>query len=90
MVWVGDGEGKILRSTKTIEVGNARYNAALEQAGPMVRELVGVFEPLSAVMAMSGGAMAYVVFNKLFMINHYTLLTLYPVTFPKNVKVVLM
>jgi hypothetical protein len=56
----------------------------------MVRELLGVFEPLSAVMAMSGGTMAYVVFNKLFMIGHYTLLTLYPVIFPKNVKVVLM
>jgi hypothetical protein len=51
---------------------------------------VSVFEPASAILAVSGSAVTYVAFNLLFMINHYRLQTLYLVVFRKNYKFVLM
>jgi hypothetical protein len=38
-----------------------------------MQAVVSVFEPAPAILAVSGGAVAYVAFNKLFMINHYRL-----------------
>ena len=55
-----------------------------------MRGVATAFEPISGVMAISGGAAAYIVFGKLFMINHFRLLMLCPVVFPENYKVVLM
>jgi hypothetical protein len=43
------------------------------QAASVMRAGVSVLDPASGIMALSGSAMAYVAFNKLFMINHFRL-----------------
>ena len=67
-----------------------KYNGSIEEAATVMRGVATAFEPISGVMAISGGAAAYIVFGKLFMINHFRLLMLCPVVFPENYKVVLM
>lgn len=90
VIYLKPSQTEILRAKKEFSIGSIKYNEAYEKAGQVMRAVAGIFEPVSGVLAMSGGAVAYVAFNKLFMINHFRLLMLYPVVFPKNYKVVLM
>ena len=50
-----------------------RYNATWEGAGVVMQTAASVFEPAAGLLALSGGAMAHVAFNKLFMINNFRL-----------------
>ena len=90
VVYRRPGYGTILRANKEFEIGIVKYNGSIEEAALVMRAVATVFEPISGVLAISGGAAAYIAFNKLFMINHFRLQMLYPVVFPKNYKVVLM
>ena len=73
MVYVRTSDGTVKKAKKKVDITNIQYNDALESAAPAMQAAVSVFEPVSAFLTISGGAVAYVAFNKLFMINHYRL-----------------
>lgn len=73
VVYRRPGYGTILRANKEFEIGIVKYNGSIEEAALVMRAVATVFEPISGVLAISGGAAAYIAFNKLFMINHFRL-----------------
>jgi hypothetical protein len=66
-------DSTIWKSTKNFKIGIVRYNATWEAAGLVMRAAISVFDSAASILALSGSAMAYVAFNKLFMINNFRL-----------------
>lgn len=73
MIHAKPDDGTIWRVTENYEIGIVRYNTTWKAAGDLTQAAAGVLEPAAAIMALSGNAMTYVAFNKLFVINNFRL-----------------